>query len=240
MQENKINRVGEIHTTNEGYKVVIIEFFNSYNCTVQFEDGSILNNIQYNNLKLGNLKNKNHKSICGVGFLGNGEFLRKHNRESYRLWTSMLKKCYDKEYQAKNKYCHGFLVCDEWHNFQNFTKWFNDQNYMIDNYLVQNIIDPNNKIFEPNKCCFLPHELNSLFAKNYLKMGLYPEGVTYDIASDKYIAYFKGMIGKYSSEEEAFLEYKNYKENKVKKITEKYKNSITTEIYNVLINYKVK
>ena len=43
----KLNRVGEKHTTNQGYEVEIIEYFGKKNCTIRFEDGLILKKIIY-------------------------------------------------------------------------------------------------------------------------------------------------------------------------------------------------
>ena len=36
------NRLGEKFITNEGLCVEIIEYFNSTNCTIRYEDGTIL------------------------------------------------------------------------------------------------------------------------------------------------------------------------------------------------------
>jgi hypothetical protein len=49
----KLNRVGEKYITNEGYKVEIIEYFGWNNCTLLFECGAIVQNINCSNLKRG-------------------------------------------------------------------------------------------------------------------------------------------------------------------------------------------
>ena len=50
MEYNKINRVGEYHLTNQGYLAKIIEYFGNSNCTIQFENGSVVKNIHYSKL----------------------------------------------------------------------------------------------------------------------------------------------------------------------------------------------
>ena len=40
------NRVGEKHTTNEGYPITIFEYFDAHNCSIVFECGFKLYNIQ--------------------------------------------------------------------------------------------------------------------------------------------------------------------------------------------------
>lgn len=51
--KEKLNRVGEIHTLNDGNTVIIIEYFDCSNCTIMYEDGIIRKNVKYNALKKG-------------------------------------------------------------------------------------------------------------------------------------------------------------------------------------------
>lgn len=52
----KVDRTGEFYNTNEGEKVTIIECFGSNNCTIQFEDGTILREIKHGNIKRGHVR----------------------------------------------------------------------------------------------------------------------------------------------------------------------------------------
>lgn len=75
----------------------------------------------------------------------------------------MMERCYsDKyhEYQPTYKDCH---VCDEWHNFQSFADWFEDNypkcggDYQIDkDFKVMR-----NKTYSPDNCLFLSRKVNS-------------------------------------------------------------------------------
>lgn len=47
------NRVGEKYITNDGFEIEIIEYFNSRNCTVKFEDGDIREKLWYSNVSKG-------------------------------------------------------------------------------------------------------------------------------------------------------------------------------------------
>ena len=49
-------RVGEKFITNEGYEVTIIEYFNSTNIVIQYEDGYISSGVTYGHLKSGEIK----------------------------------------------------------------------------------------------------------------------------------------------------------------------------------------
>lgn len=70
------DRVGEIHTTNEGYEVEIIEYFGALNCTVRFNDklNTILYNVAYHQVTKRNIQNPNHPKTYNVGCMGSGKF----------------------------------------------------------------------------------------------------------------------------------------------------------------------
>jgi len=58
MKKNQrfIDRVGETHMTKEGHKITITKNTSNTNCTIQFEDGTILENKEYRNIKEGKIK----------------------------------------------------------------------------------------------------------------------------------------------------------------------------------------
>ena len=98
------NREEEKYTTNEGYEITIIRYFNNSNCTIWFEDGTIVENVQYIRIKKGNIKNPNHKSVYGVGFIGIGKHkttVQYIKTEYYDSWLSMLTRGYNKKYKEK-------------------------------------------------------------------------------------------------------------------------------------------
>ena len=50
----------------------------------------------------------------------------------------------------------------------------------------------------------------------------------------------KGIyLGRFNNKDDAFIIYKNYKEQLIKDIAEKYRKSIPQILYNALINYEV-
>ncbi len=49
-------RKGEKYTTNKGYKIEIIEYFSSYNCTIKFEDGFIKEKVDYAQIRRGGVE----------------------------------------------------------------------------------------------------------------------------------------------------------------------------------------
>jgi len=235
------SRVGEIYTTNEGYSIEIINYFNKRNYTIKFYNDLILYNIHFSCIKKGNVKNPNHKSVYGVGYLGVGKYNCTNYLKIYATWNNMLERCYESKYHEKRPTYIDCTVDEEWHNFQNFAKWYEEnhkENYALD----KDILFRRNKVYSPKTCCFVPQEINSLLVKSNSIRGKYPIGVC------KLGSKFKSAIkintktfhlGLFSTPSEAFQAYKKAKETYLKEMAEKYKNKITEPTYRALINYKV-
>ena len=170
-----INRVGEKHITNEGYEITIINHNGCKNYTIQFEDGNIVDGVDYRRIKSGSVRNKNKISIYGVGYHGYGRYsgTDSNNKETktYGTWRGMLRRCYYESHIKKHKTYRGCSVAKEWHNFQNFAKWFEEnwKPWMDDNWqLDKDILVKENKIYSPETCCFVPREINTIFINNHI------------------------------------------------------------------------
>lgn len=236
------NREGEKFITNEGYIIEVIEYFKYENCTIQFEDGTVVKNKRYDHLLDKRIKNPHHKSIFRVGYYGVGKYSQKIHPKIYRTWYCMFQRCYDKNYQEKQPTYAGCSVAEQWHNFQVFAEWYEeswkpwmDKTWQLD----KDILIKGNKVYSPETCAFVPQEINKLFKMSQKRIVVYPTGI------DKHSKKFRVRLGKnkyygvFDTIEEAFEVYKKLKENRIKEITEKYKDKITEQIYQVLINYKI-
>lgn len=67
------DKTGEEFVTNEGCNLKIIEYRGAFNCDIQFEDGLVLKNLQYDNIKNGAVKNPYHTSDNYVMEVSNQE-----------------------------------------------------------------------------------------------------------------------------------------------------------------------
>jgi hypothetical protein len=238
---NMKNRVKEKHLTNEGYTVEIIECFSSQNCTIKFDNGIVVKNNTYQNIKKGQIKNPYHKSVYEVGYFGIGKYSYKTHRKIYDIWSKILQRCYDLKCQEKYPTYKGCLVDEKWHNFQVFAEWYETkckENFDLD----KDILFKGNKIYSSTTCTFVPHEINGILIKKDANRGKYPIGV------HKVGSRFKAQIninskkvglGTFNTIEEAFQAYKIAKEQYIKELAEKYKEEITKQTYEALINYQV-
>lgn len=237
------NRIGEKFTTNEGYIVEITEYLDCNKCTIKFEDGFFLNNIEYSKIKKGQIKNPYHKSVYGIGFKGIGVYISCINYKetlSNKTWRSMIERCYSEKSQIKHPTYEKCTVHSDWHNFQIFADWF-DKNHIKGWHLDKDVLIKGNTLYSEKTCCYIPHQINCLFKKRNQKDGI-PMGVTK--YKGKYRAFlskenFLNYLGTFDSQEVAFYNYKKEKENYIKEIAEKWKGIIAENVYQAMINYEV-
>jgi len=240
----KLNRIGEKFITNEGYEVEIIEYFSNKNITIKFENNFIFHNIQLRNLIRGQVSNPYHTSKYNMGYLGIGKYKAHTDKKAtltYKIWTSMLRRCYDEKFKQINPTYTGVTVYEKWHDFQNFGAWF-EKSYIDGFELDKDILIKGNKIYSPETCCFVPHEINSLFVKKDNKRGIYSIGVCKH--RNKYMAQITMhskhyYLGIFDTPEEAFQIYKEAKEQHIKEVADKWKGLISDKVYEALINYQV-
>lgn len=153
----------------------------------------------------------------------------------------LLQRCYDIKFQHNHPTYVGCVVCDEWLHFSNFKKWF-DANFVEGYDLDKDILVKGNKVYSPDTCCFVPHEINIL-VRNYNrkhKQFNLPTGVYYDKIRNKYKAggYFNSIQKRFDTLNEAIL-YNSYIRKKYAyNIIENYykSNKISKKVYVALKN----
>jgi hypothetical protein len=242
------NRIGEVNYSNFGDKMIIIDYQNSSNVIVKFDNG-YKTKCKYQQFKNGTIKNPYSKTVYNIGFTGEGIYKTKINGDrtkQYIKWMSMFQRCYDKKLQDKESTYKNCTVCEERHNFQNFAMWFDENYYEIDDEtmcLDKDILVKGNKVYSSENCIFVPLPINVLFTKHDKSRGNYPIGVSFVKDKNKYRAscsYNKQIyLGEYETQEEAFIIYKNYKEKIIKNIADLYKDKIPQKLYDALYKYKV-
>lgn len=246
----KIDRTGEVGFNNNGERMTIVRYGGNADIDVQFDDGTIVEHREYGNFKKGNVKNPMTPSVCGVGFIGVGDYKTsdgngKHTK-CYITWRNMNERCYDPKFHEKFPTYENCKVCKEWNNYQEFAKWDDENYYEVGNeqmMLDKDILCKGNKIYSPNTCIYVPQFINSLFTKSNKSRGELPIGVTKN--GNRFVAQLNKGTGKpiylgiYSTPKEAFQAYKIAKEKYIKEVAEEYKDKIPYRLYEALMNYKV-
>jgi len=225
--------------------MTIVEYYRNDNMIVEFQNGYKIK-VAYNNFEKGHVKNPYDKTIYNVGFVG--ESLYNSKDKIYKTWVSMYVRCYDKTELEKHLTYVGCSVCEEWHNFQNFIKWYHENIYEIENEkmcLDKDILLKGNKVYSPETCIFVPQNINTLFTKRDNDRGDLPIGVYWHKREQKYRVQCNNgggkqvPLGSYNNIEEAFNVYKIFKEKHIKQIADKYKDKIPYKLYEAMYRYEV-
>lgn len=253
MSNTKIGLLGKDFETNNSGKcfIISIESYKKDGVVVAFYKPFCLVKCSYTNLCRGRVSNPMLPKLYGKGFLGVGEYLTAVNKREYELWGGILERCYSSDYKRKQPTYKDVTVCTEWHNFQNFAEWCNNQpffnakddkgkSYQLD----KDILVKGNKIYSPETCCFVPNEVNKLLTLRGLARGDLPLGVCRQKGTNKFLSrcnYFGSHkhLGSFESPEEAHNAYKIFKEFYIKEVAEKWKGKISENTYNSLIKYEI-
>lgn len=252
---SKIDRTGEENINNFGSKMVIVEYRMNRDIDVYFPEYNwIAKNVIYQNFKKGEIKCPYEPSVYGVGYIGEGKYKCKENGKTtrvYKTWHGILERCYDNKCHEKHPTYIDCKVSEEWHNFQNFAKWYEDNYYEVEGqkmHLDKDILVKGNKIYSPETCIFVPQTINLLFTKRQNYRGKSVIGTS--PVNGKYLVKChlinlktgkskQKNLGYYNTQEKAFEVYKYYKEKNIKQVADYYREQIPEILYNILYNYEV-
>lgn len=148
---------------------------------------------QFNEVPASKLSLSKRKLLYGIG-INDADYLTNPKINSktvtcpyYRVWQSMLTRCYSKKFQEINITYIGCSVIKEWYLFSNFSQWMETQDWQ-GKHLDKDIIIPGNKIYSPETCVFVTPEVNSLLSNRMAARGKYPQGVSWDKEKGKFKA----------------------------------------------------
>ena len=256
----KQEKIGKTNLMNCGMEATIINIKDNGKIDIKFKDGTIITDKYFYDFIHGRIKNPNCKTVCGVGCIGQGKYKTTQNGKQTQAgvaWYEMMKRCYGNQKEIKHPTYKDCTVCEEWHNFQNFAKWYYNNRW--DNKLVlipdKDILAHNygiSKIYSPDTCLLVDNRINNLFTKCDKSRGDLPIGVKksynkYGITLsifDKTKNNHKKWInlGNFDTPNEAFEVYKKEKEKYIKQIAEEYKenyDSFPQKLYDAMYNYKI-
>ena len=237
-------RLGETRLNKQGTMMKIVRYGSYTDIDVEFMDDFhyIKEHQAYVNFKNGGIKNPYDRTTYGVGYLGDGIYMAKENNkivEGYRVWHDIMRRCYSEHSKDRfPAYYHICTVSEEWHNYQNFAKWFNDNKYEVNErlHIDKDILCPGNKKYCEEMCMLVPQRINMLFANKPNKRGL-PNGISK--CKTGYCAEYNGKhIGTFMTVEKAYEEQTKKKKEEIVKVANSYKGIIPNEVYDAVISYE--
>ena len=251
--------IGYRFTNNEGFSAEVVDYISPLKVKIKWDEGGITEAIAAN-IKSGGVYYPNHKSICGVGYFGIGFYKpnkagkgSNYKQRVYDSWQRMIRRCYDEKEQLKPT-CKAYIgveVCDEWHNFQNFAVWAEDR---IDKFEPDWDLDKDmfgdGWLYSPETCTMLPSKVNWFLCDTYSnKQSGLPDGVNIikpKTANSKvgYVArcHVNGKreyLGFFNTSEEAGKVYREAKEGEAKRLATEYRDILTDEQYEYMLNFKL-
>lgn len=241
-----MNRVGEVAYNNFGSKMIIVDYRGCNDIDVYFPqyDWTAKNRI-CKDFKSGKISCPYERRTWNVGFIGEGKHEVSRDGNTTR--------CYDEKFQKKYPTYKNCNMTNEWLNFQNFAEWYEENYYEIPGEIMcldKDILIKRNKTYSPETCVFVSNRINNLFVKNDYNRGEYPIGVNLYKRTNKYRAYcniydkktkrYKNKhLGYFSSVEEAFKVYKEFKEEYIKQVANEVKEYIPKKLYDAMYKYEV-
>lgn len=239
--------VGKVFHSSNGEPLTIIDYQGALEVAVKDSRGNIFV-VEMGNLKKSNVKNPYTPIVYGVGYFGVGKHKSASSRRTtkpYKIWNHIMERCYSEEYHSKYETYKDCSVCEEWHNFQNFARWYEENYYEVEGErmeLDKDILIKGNKVYSPETCIFVPQGINSLFIKANKLRGDLPIGVTRNrgrlmVSFSKYGK--QQVIYGFNNPIEAFNAYKEHKEEYIKEVAESYKPYIPTKLYEAMLKYEV-
>lgn len=165
--------------------------------------------------------------------------------KSYNTWKSMLRRAYCPKLHVVNPAYIGCSASDEWLEYQEFAEWFENHEYSNHGYqLDKDLLIPGNKIYAPDRCVFIPQQLNKLLNGYGNSRGQYKQGVSFHKNTNKFVAHMgidgkKKHLGYYDNEPGAYNTYKEAKERHVRNLALEWANSIQWEVFKALMLWEL-
>lgn len=210
--------------------------------------------------KAGSIKDPYFPQVIGVGYFGVGEFKKKpvssdsgfNTTPEYNAWQNMLQRCYYDKYICREQ---GYLsydsvvVCDEWHNFQTFAKWYTEKRKPLDDAgltrpsLDKDILSATKQAntYSPNSCCVIPKEINAmLVGRNKIKEDKLPKGVTkakqgYRVSATSIDS--EVIYNKFETINECVKWRNSVDQKRFRTMADKYKYVLESHVYDRLCNW---
>ena len=150
---------GTIHITRNSGEIKIVNYERDSSVIVEFVETKTRIKTCAGNIRKGTIKDRMKPSVLGVGFLGYGKYKTANKRihtNEYVAWRNMIARCYDESLRNKYPTYHDCTVCDDWLNFQNFARWYQDN--VPNNYecweVDKDILNDGNRVYSPETCKF--------------------------------------------------------------------------------------
>jgi hypothetical protein len=171
---------GKIHRTKLYGDIEVLEYIDTKNVVYKFLTTGHIGTTTSNCVRAGKVKDPMSKvHFNGVACIGSGEYGA--NNSAYAVWKFLIDRCYPvKSREAKHIAYKNTSICEDWLNFQNFAKWYNNTHpcdggeYQLDKDLLQKNLKY--KVYSKDTCVFITRNQNMQLAHAKEYTFLNPDG----------------------------------------------------------------
>ena len=161
--------VGDEYTSFYGLSYEVVKIIGNGECLVRFKESG---NVQKYSCKAigkkAHIKDYAIEQFCGVGYaIGTISHPVNKDTPAFKQWRGILGRCYS---PGRPRCYNDATVCAEWHCFNNFERWYNEEKRLLMDSLFispfdvcvdKDLFGNNRKIYSPETCCILPRAINS-------------------------------------------------------------------------------
>ena len=240
---------GKLFKSNMCGDVVVLEYISSTNIKIRFTTTEYERSVDISCLLGGGMRDPTFPSVYGVGWLGEKFSKSEFRLQSYICWNSLLFRCYHKSSKLRSPTYHDCSVSENFKCYSKFKEWCNKQigfGLKDDNGKVfaldKDILIKGNKQYSEDACCFVPREINNLFnthknSRGGSTLGVQGRGHRFNSTISQFGV--RRSLGVFDTEEQAFMAYKQAKEDYIKEIANKWKDQIDPRVYEALMIWEV-
>lgn len=241
--------VGKEFETYSCGKCIVVAYNSFKDVLVRFYEHPCIVKCSIGNLKMGIVRNPNKPSFYGLGYIGVGKY-SSSDKVIYNHWSRMLVRTYGERQQNQFPTYKDVSVCKEWLCFQNFAEWCVNQEFFDAKdskgrcyELDKDLLYKGNKVYSPETCCFVPHQLNKAIPFTDGVRGDKFVGIRQPKGSKKYVVeIYKGKmvnLGRFTDIERAKEVYKLEREAYVRSVVSKWEGKISKKLYETLMDYNL-
>ena len=244
----KLKYIGYKGVTKNYGSFEVTDYLGKGRYEIRFHTTGYVTDSAVKEIKDGRIKDNLLPSVCGVGYLGKGNYVAKvgnKNTPAYEVWRGMLRRCYDEKCSAYKRYGgRGVYVEDVWHNFQNFAEWYSGQDKYLDTLdLDKDLVAYEVGCYSPFTCNLVPKEINYLFTGKSNK-GVYKKRrgkELWSVQLHRGELTAKGLtkqshLGEFTDKSEAENTYLVAKIDHVKEVASRYKDDLDVRVFANLNN----
>ena len=187
-----------------------------------------------------------------MGIFNVGITDKKRDKLVYARWQRMLERCYSPSYKEKFPSYNGVVVCDDFLYYSKFEAWLKEQENFYEYInggrawaLDKDLFCKEGKLYSQDTCCLLPAEINGGLVCYRSNGDGTPSGISFQASYNKFIVSLcingkNKNLGRFTCPKQAFDAYCIGKDDKIKGLAEKWKDSLTAKAYEHLVNYSEK